>query len=121
MDVPSLRNAVSSTPLPRNSQALNTKCLWLKIFSCRAQGAPLAAGQGVPIEYAGEQDGEELPRRHDRRKQECAVAPDGVRDEELPCRRAAHTGRGHNQVFCICISNVGAAASKPGEGRIRAQ
>lgn len=47
--------------------------------------APLAAGQGVAVEYAGEQYGEELPRRHDRREEQRPVGADGVRDEQLPC------------------------------------
>jgi len=39
----------------------------------------------VAEQEAGQQDGQELPRRHDRRKQQRAVGADGVRDEQLPC------------------------------------
>ena len=49
------------------------------------RGAPLAPGQGVREQRAGQQDGHELARRHDRGKQERPERLDRVHDEQLPC------------------------------------
>ena len=47
--------------------------------------SPLAGRQRVAEQQARQQHRQELPRRHDGRKQQRAVAPDGVRDEQLTC------------------------------------
>lgn len=40
----------------------------------------------MPVEYAGEQNRQKLPRRHDGCEEQGTVATDGVRYEELTCR-----------------------------------
>ena len=57
----------------------------LHIGAMLGWSAPLAGRERVPVEYAGEEDGEKLPCRHDRREQQGSVALDRVHDEELPC------------------------------------
>jgi hypothetical protein len=47
--------------------------------------SPLPRRQRVAEQQAREQHRQELPRRHDGRKQQRAVAPDCVRDEQLTC------------------------------------
>ena len=77
--------------MPEGLQSMCTTGKEEELQRGHRQSAPLAGGERVAKHDAGHQNGQELPRGHDGRKDQRAEVPDGVHDEELACSMHAHT------------------------------